>query len=357
MTRPLLALCLLASVAAARPLPDRDADGLPDAWETGGVLMRSKAGARWIDLPSMGADPDRPDVFLHVDWMADAEHDHRPHPEALELVVDAFANAPVVCPTGAVGIALHIDAGPDSVLDASGRRWGPLSRARVLPWQRNLGSAAGESYDWTAFGALRNAPGGFADSGRAAIFHYAVFGHYHDLDGRYGAGASGISRGIGGTELLVTLGNFTDGVGNAREQAGTLMHELGHNLGLRHGGCDDTNLKPGYASVMNYAFQAEGLVRGGMRGIIDYARGPLPSLDRALLPEPLGLLSNAAVEAAGRARSCVVPGESRAGVKHVVPAASAPVPSECGDGAAIDDWNRVRLRAAGIGDPKATARR
>jgi hypothetical protein len=299
----------------------------------------------------MGADPDKPDIFVHIDWMADAEHDQRPRPEALELVVDAFANSPFVSPTGSVGITLHIDAGPESVLGASGRRWGWLSRAHPTPWQRNFGSAAGDTYDWTAFRALRNAPGGFADSGRGAVFHYVVFAHYHDLDGRYGAGASGISRGIGGTELLVTLGNFTDGVGSVREQAGTLMHELGHNLGLRHGGCDDTNLKPGYASIMNYAYQAEGLVRGGMRGVIDYARGPTPALDRMFLEEPPGLLSGAAFEAEGGARSCVAGSESRAGVKPVVPAASAPAASECGEGAAIDDWKRVRLKAAGIGEP------
>ena len=32
------------------------------------------------------------------------------------------------------------------------------------------------------------------------------------------------------------------------------MHELGHTLGLQHGGADDVNLKPNYLSVMSYAF-------------------------------------------------------------------------------------------------------
>ena len=31
------------------------------------------------------------------------------------------------------------------------------------------------------------------------------------------------------------------------------MHELGHNLGLRHGGGDDTRCKPNYLSIMSYA--------------------------------------------------------------------------------------------------------
>ena len=33
------------------------------------------------------------------------------------------------------------------------------------------------------------------------------------------------------------------------------MHELGHNLGLRHGGVDNVNCKPHHVSVMNYAYQ------------------------------------------------------------------------------------------------------
>lgn len=37
------------------------------------------------------------------------------------------------------------------------------------------------------------------------------------------------------------------------------MHELGHNLGLRHGGDENTNDKPNYLSVMNYLYQLNGL--------------------------------------------------------------------------------------------------
>src|SRR5262245_35412543 len=137
-----IAFALSAHAVAARPagLVDSDGDGLPDGWELHGVTLDGGAGPQFIDLPAMGADPKRPDIFLQIDWMAGADHDQHPSAEAIKLVVDAFANAPYVSPTGSVGIALHVDAGPSSVLEP-GTTWGALSRARAIPWQKNLGTA------------------------------------------------------------------------------------------------------------------------------------------------------------------------------------------------------------------------
>jgi hypothetical protein len=352
-----LAALVLPALASARVLQDSDGDGLPDAWERHGVTLDTPVGPRFVDLPAMGADPMKPDVFLQIDWMADETHDQRPSATALRLVREAFAGSPYRSPTGSIGISLHIDAGPDSVVIEPDVRWASLSRARVLRWQDMLGTAATGTYDWQAFQAIRDGPGGFRETGRGAVFHYAVFGHYHDRDNPTGSGASGISRGIGGTDLLITLGNFTDGVGSPREQAGTLMHELGHNLGLRHGGCDDNNSKPGYASVMNYAFQMDGLVRGGVRGVIDYSRGMPPVLDDALLPPSPPLLAPSSAPDATNA--CVAPGEVRAGL--AVRAATAPpdaeqAPAACDDGAGIDDWRNLRLDVGSIGRPEHVRR-
>jgi hypothetical protein len=149
-------------------------------------------------------------------------------------------------------------------------------------------------------------------------------------------------------------------VGTAREQAGTLMHELGHNLGLRHGGCDDTNLKPEYASVMNYEYQMEGVTRGGMRGVVDYARGPEPVLDD-VVPSGFDALLASPTPASDATQACVAVGAVRAGLavrRALSPDATTRGAErrdagECADGAAIDDWKAIRLDLGGIGRPPA----
>jgi len=69
---------------------------------------------------------------------------------------------------------------------------------------------------------------------------------------------------------------------------GTLMHELGHNLNLQHGGGDVTNCKPNYISVMNYDLQfgipqnpgsgqGQDLNADGTLEIIDYSPPRTPT--------------------------------------------------------------------------------
>ena len=138
------------------------------------------------------------------------------------------------------------------------------------------------SYDWSAFQTIKDA--NFTPTGRTPIFHYVISAHNYDS-----TTSSGISRGIGASDLIVSLGSFTNGVGTVNEQAGTLMHELGHNLGLQHGGGDSVNYKPNYLSVMSYAFQINGLIKNGVGGTFDYSRSALANLNELSLSEPLGI--------------------------------------------------------------------
>ena len=80
------------------------------------------------------------------------------------------------------------------------------------------------------------------------------------------------------------------------------MHELGHNLGLRHGGDDNVHRKPNYLSVMNYSFQTTGMTIDGAAGNFDYSRFELSNLNEGSLNESQGLNAVSGINEAGLAR-------------------------------------------------------
>ncbi len=82
-------------------------------------------------------------------------------------------------------------------------------------------------------------------------------------------------------------------------EAARIMHELGHNLGLMHGGGDGVNWKPNYISVMNYLFSG-GIPTAAATGstvpnptgtYLDYSESALPSLNESNLNEYIGIQS------------------------------------------------------------------
>jgi hypothetical protein len=111
---------------------------------------------------------------------------------------------------------------------------------------------------------------------KTRVFHYAIFAHSVFPDNTttslWEDTISGYAE-LPGNDLIVSLGewDFTAG-----EQEGTFMHELGHNLGLDHGGGDSMNYKPNYLSVMNYTFQMPNIVSDRP---LDYSRWVLPLPD------------------------------------------------------------------------------
>ena len=70
------------------------------------------------------------------------------------------------------------------------------------------------------------------------------------------------------------------------------MHELGHNLGLHHGGNSDSNNGPNYNSIMNYRYQGNG-VDTTCHAIgdhaLDYSHGTQLTLNEAALNENVGV--------------------------------------------------------------------
>ena len=66
------------------------------------------------------------------------------------------------------------------------------------------------------------------------------------------------------------------------------MHELGHNLGLRHGGVDIENYKPNHLSVMSYLNQVDWLIKN-CKPFLDFERFDMTNLNETKLDERLGL--------------------------------------------------------------------
>ncbi len=281
---------------------DTDGDGLLDLWETNGLTVTVGGVTEFVNLPAMGANPQRKDIFIEVDYMEekDAEgkliHTHQPIAKAITDTVTAFKNAPVTNVDGATGIQLHVDYGKNAPLtygSGEAKTWGALSNSDALTHTTNLGEDVG-GYSWAAFDAIKET---HFTPGRAAVFHYSMW--IHRLPESYN-GSSGQSRNpaafaSGASDFIVSLGGWQDDVGTSWDQAGTFMHELGHNLGLRHGGPDHTNYKPNYLSVMSYAFQFHGLIRNKTQGNFDYSRFKLPDLDENKLNETQGIITNTTV--------------------------------------------------------------
>jgi hypothetical protein len=226
--------------------PDRDGDGLSDAWETDGI---DGDGDGVIDVTLTGGSPDHKDVHVIVTRMANTAPP-AVVTAALADVVAAFAAAPVSNPDGQPGIRLHIHEDTEEIdlehrwtfPDADHRRhWGEAA-ARVTP---RFATATASSPAAVQAAVERMA-------------RYAIFANRIE---RYpGRETVGVGE-IGGNALVIAAGTLCapDSGPCTRSEpllrdviAGAFMHELGHNLGLRHGGDDGANFVPSYHSVMNY---------------------------------------------------------------------------------------------------------
>lgn len=231
---------------------DVDADGIPDCSEVSGSTF---AG---LPLYDWGARTGQKDIFIEVDYMDStngggqaADEGITPRREALQAVVDSFA---------AQGVAVHFDVG--DLYDQAGGIDATdfdLGGGEEVPFSAGMSFDPGDGranvYDYKR---------DYMDYARMQIFHYLIFANSQILGG--GSGSSGLAE-LNGNDLIVTLGDWnlnSSGTANTNTlinyQASTLMHELGHNLGLYHGGQNDgNNYEPNYISVMNYLYQLAGL--------------------------------------------------------------------------------------------------
>lgn len=272
---------------------DTDKDGLPDKWEIFGY-DHDGDGIIDVDLPAMGADPNIKDIFVEIDYFVKiGNHDHRPNPGAIGRVIQVFAEN---------GINLHVDYGPDSLLDlSSGSTWGELSESNMITEKTEYLQQTGEKWDWSGVNRLIYDEGYFKPE-RWNIFRYVVYAHDLGADQEIGTGGKAYSA--PGSVFVVSLGSrdaFEVGVVSSQLEATTFMHELGHILGLCHGGpitlalneaqCN-VDYKPNYLSVMNYSFAIRGLTKFQADGFLDYSHfsgGIVPPLYEKDLNELVGL--------------------------------------------------------------------
>jgi len=256
---------------------DVDQDGICDAWEDGslgpaGLNINYPGGAVYYRLacnPGLLDDcpgTDKKDIYLEIDYM----DNHRPNAQAIAEVIAAFANAPV---GPGSGIRLHIQT------DDNDSQFIPHAADTPFPGA-NTATAFGFDQIKAKFYGTETERGDpnwltWGWKQKKQVFHYALFVH----ERRGFVGTSGVSE-IYGNDLMISLGSFAGHVGSKDEQAGTLMHELGHNLKLDHGGpwpqttfpTSTINCKPNYLSVMSYARQTPDLVYDRQ---LDYSRKQL----------------------------------------------------------------------------------
>jgi hypothetical protein len=344
-------LACVAPVAPGLPAPacpaaagDSDGDGLLDAWETAGYIDLDCNGAMdATDVPLPGAHVASPDLYVELDYLERPSDSCNPGPcTPCSIDDDCAAISGEQC--GSAGVCIHTHRPKQAALDAVVAAMQPhvylhvgVSDAipeagrTVIAFDAHdpacTGSDAADFHDVknTYFGS--GDPSSLATRARARVYHYVIAGHYSScppgpstapeqycsvcLADRGGnppkSGATGTSE-TPGNDVLVSLGALLFDLGiplTTNTEAGTLMHELGHNLGLGHGVALDgagnpvpaqsPNRSPNYLSVMNYNYQTLGVPLASAPGgttassfVVAYSDGTCPPLDEDHLDETAG---------------------------------------------------------------------
>lgn len=260
--------------ASAKPVPapaatDTDGDSLPDTWETNGYDADGD-GDIDVNLPAMGATANKKDLFVEMDYMSG----RLASTAAFDRIKAVFAAAPVSNPDGSTGIRIHLDGGA-----AAGAAYN-LGGGNQVPYDSNLQPAVQQT------DAIKNA--NFA-SARQAVFHYMLWADDYD-----NSCSSGNAFAIPNDTFIVTMGPKCNWTVTENMNVGTFIHELGHDLGLTHGGTDHVNYKPNYLSVMNYFFQFDGVPRTSGSAWFSYSSFAPPALNETSLRESVGLNTSTA---------------------------------------------------------------
>lgn len=251
--------------------PDTDTDGIPDYWERNGVYVRGQK----LDLATAGARVGQKDIFLYVQQV----RGERWNAEIERMVREAFQESPQRIKVH----FLHADLLEKSEIPS--RVNAESTFVKSVMSAHSSGSRSFKESPWSR------------STSTPQLAKYIVVAPDHEdvvSDGKHYPGISvgGESMGIPGDALVVTMNEqawestlvnqmndpYRTRVRNALKFSGmknlwydylnsaTVMHELGHLLGLSHHGKEDKpSDDPKYHSVMSYSYCASGVpvVEGG----------------------------------------------------------------------------------------------
>lgn len=181
---------------------------------------------------------------IEIDYMVDNDHTHRPGSDVIEAVQQMFA---------CQGHDLIIDVS-DALPHYDVLRRDPLNCSASL---FGLWALIPPTAD--TFWAIKTA---YADHSSGDGWHYCIFAHRYENEDCQPSGSSGLGE-RPGWNFVVTLGGWDGHTGTPYEQAATLAHEFGHNLGLTHCGAESCDTfgtyMPNLPSIMSYRYQLNGL--------------------------------------------------------------------------------------------------
>ena len=234
---------------------DSDGDSLRDVWETAGYDAEGD-GVKEVDLPALGADPYRRDLFVELDIMDDV--DNRPdtdkggNPDStvFDALRQMFASAPILNVGEAQGINLVIDAsGKPCLTDSQG-----VDDCSFLFTNFDIGGQSPTKNepdpfkdDLVRFSALKRE--NFDSKKRGLVYHYGIWGKLQIN------GLSGYSDDADDFLIAFDEFPFVPSYWTRRSQIEALAHELGHDLRQLHAGGEDfPDNKPNYLSVMSYSW-------------------------------------------------------------------------------------------------------
>jgi hypothetical protein len=332
---------------------DTDGDGLLDTWEKAGTIQDCD-GSLGGNTPLPDADPNTPNLYVKWDYMNQtssyaisttaatngcptpgAPHSHQPTTLTDSATCQTYcASHPTACPAmcqvvnafKSQNVILRFFYDPAATPRAE--KHDEIAESEVIA----LDTTVDPNCSGSRAVSLYTLKAAHFPSFLKPAYHYAVFAHYSQCetdglsgqvgtcgdcgtDPKTGSGPiwaqSGFSE-LPGNDFIISRGNDDEcpdpsvvGPVKDRYYAGTFMHELGHNLGLHHGGSSDPTFggftldgdyayKPNYVSVMNYRYQT-GIGTGALTCTgtgctapptnyrIDYSGGGLLDLDEGVI--------------------------------------------------------------------------